>query len=548
MKRFRVPLRFLLAFGLSLSVAGSIPAQAPELERISSEAVGFVHIRVADLWRHDAFKDFRQVLEKAGPQALKVLEQRFVPAPSTVERGTFVFFVVPGQPPAMALIVRTTAEFDPFQLVQRNMPNAQAGQVGRLTVHVDRDSRSALTVFDTRTFAVGTTEGVRLLAQAPAGGPSKLASAMELAKTRLIVAGIQPSRLKALLQGAAPPPVAPILEAETLLASLDLGAKPRFDMQLRFSSPEQATAGEQALRNGLKFLEAGLAQGRTQVESQLFSPEKSQPASWEALPETAAAVLGLGMVTQMQEALRALPLQREGNIVRTTLDLPAGDAGNAVLLTSVTAGMLIPAVQKVREAANRMRGMNNLKQMALAMHNYHDTFGHFPAAAICDKQGKPLLSWRVAVLPFLEQEALYKQFKLDQPWDSPHNIQLLKQMPKVYFREGVSRDGDTQTYYRVFTGRQAPFDLRKGRRIADFTDGTSNTLLIVEAAQSVPWTRPEELEYDPMKPIPALGRFSANGSVVGFADGSVRFLSATINEQTLRALITHNGGEIVNLP
>src|SRR5438093_7201056 len=84
------------------------------------------------------------------------------------------------------------------------------------------------------------------------------------------------------------------------------------------------------------------------------------------------------------------------------------------------------------EKEARQTSVNNLKQLALAMHNYHDTYGHLPPAALKNKKGKPLLSWRVALLPFVEEDKLYKEFRLDEPWDSAHNKKLLAKMPKLF--------------------------------------------------------------------------------------------------------------------
>jgi prepilin-type processing-associated H-X9-DG protein len=157
------------------------------------------------------------------------------------------------------------------------------------------------------------------------------------------------------------------------------------------------------------------------------------------------------------------------------------------------------------------------------------------------------LSWRVAILPFVEQQNLYQQFHLDEPWDSEHNKTLLAQMPKIYALPAAHKGGDDKTYYRVFVGKQAFFDLEqsKGKRIADITDGTSNTISIVEAAEAVPWTKPEGLPFDPEKPLPKLGKFYGGGCNAVFFDGSVHFLAATIEEAVLRALITPSGGEVV---
>ncbi|MBV9849448.1 MAG: DUF1559 domain-containing protein, partial [Armatimonadetes bacterium] len=205
---------------------------------------------------------------------------------------------------------------------------------------------------------------------------------------------------------------------------------------------------------------------------------------------------------------------------------------------------LIPAVAKVREAATKIQSANNLKQISLAMLNHNDAVGKFPAAAICDANGKPLLSWRVAILPYVEGGSLYSQFKLDEPWDGPNNSKLLSQMPKVYALPGDTTTPPGHTYYRVFVGGGAAFDWREGYRLTEFTDGTSNTILVVEAATAVPWTKPDELDYDPNGPLPPLGGHFSSGAQVVMADGSVRFIPQSVSQATLRALITRGANDL----
>ena len=106
---------------------------------------------------------------------------------------------------------------------------------------------------------------------------------------------------------------------------------------------------------------------------------------------------------------------------------------------------------------DRLWDVKHYHQIAIAMHAYHDVVGHFPSAAICSRDGKPLLSWRVAILPYLEEAKLYKQFKLDEPWDGEHNKKLLSPMPVLYTQPGVTPAGSTDTHYRVFVGPEAPF-------------------------------------------------------------------------------------------
>jgi RNA polymerase sigma factor (sigma-70 family) len=201
---------------------------------------------------------------------------------------------------------------------------------------------------------------------------------------------------------------------------------------------------------------------------------------------------------------------------------------------------------ELAEEAAKHRSMNNLMQLALAMHNYHAANGQFPPAAIYRIDGKPLLSWRVLLLPYLDQRNLFSQFKLDEPWDGPTNKKLLAKMPEIYASPRGKAKETHSTIYQVFTGPGTIFPGPKASRIADITDGTANTILIVEAAETVPWTKPADLPYDPKKPLPKLGGISSKGFTAAFADGAGHFLKKTIKEATLRALITCNGGEAID--
>lgn len=198
-------------------------------------------------------------------------------------------------------------------------------------------------------------------------------------------------------------------------------------------------------------------------------------------------------------------------------------------------------------AADKTRSLNNLKIIGIAMHNHHDAFGKFPAQAIYSRNGKPLLSWRVAILPFIEQEKLYKSFNLEEPWDSKHNIKLLAQMPVEYAPPGIKTKTPHSTFYRVFTGRDTVFDGKDGRKASDITDGLSNTVLVAEAGQAVPWTKPDELAYDAKKAIPKLGGVFDGDLNLLLADGSPRFVRRGFDEKTLRAAITRNGNEGVDI-
>jgi prepilin-type processing-associated H-X9-DG protein len=207
--------------------------------------------------------------------------------------------------------------------------------------------------------------------------------------------------------------------------------------------------------------------------------------------------------------------------------------------------LLLPAVQAAREAARRAQCVNNLKQMGLAMHNYHDTYGAFPPAATLDPEGQPLLSWRILLLPFLDEKALYDQFKLDEPWDSESNKPLLARMPRVYACPSFPQGSVDSTPYQVLVGPGTLFEFPQGMRISGITDGTSNTLMVVESKAPVPWSRPSDLAYQPKAPVAGLGSFHPGGFNALFADGSVKFLKTSISPATLDAMITRNGNEVI---
>jgi hypothetical protein len=204
------------------------------------------------------------------------------------------------------------------------------------------------------------------------------------------------------------------------------------------------------------------------------------------------------------------------------------------------------AVVRVRESAGRVQSQNNLRQLAVAMHNYAAANGNrFPPQAVYNPDGKPLLSWRVLLLPYLDQEALYKEFHLDEPWDSPHNKKLLAGMPRVFALPGRPA-GATETCYQGFVGPGAFFEGRQGLRLPqDFPDGTSNTVMLVEAGRAVPWTKPDDVPYDPdvTKPLPQLGGHFRDGFNAALVDGSARFVRKTVSDPSLRAAITRNGGD-----
>lgn len=211
----------------------------------------------------------------------------------------------------------------------------------------------------------------------------------------------------------------------------------------------------------------------------------------------------------------------------------------------------ITDLEPLMESGRRSVAMNSLKQLALALHNFYDVYQHFPPQSLADANGRRLLSWRVLILPYLGQQALYSEFRLNEPWDSEHNRRLISRMPDVFLSRNASgktlEKGRTRfvtplTASSVF-GRSGP-----GTAFREITDGTSNTLMVVETTidKAVVWTQPEDLLMDPDHPLSSVLDPSADGFLASLCDGSVRFFSKTLSPDLLKALLSMNGGEVID--
>jgi Protein of unknown function (DUF1559) len=223
----------------------------------------------------------------------------------------------------------------------------------------------------------------------------------------------------------------------------------------------------------------------------------------------------------------------------------------SLVIEAQKASALATAVSSpMRQAAARSQCTNNLKQIGLAMHNYHAVHKTFPPAYTVDKAGKPLLSWRVLILPYLEQDALYKEFHLDEPWDSDHNRALIDRIPSTYRCPGGSfkRADQGKTTYLTPRGKATIFPGSEGIKIQKITDGTSNTIFVVDAGNdhAVTWTQPEDWNVDPQPNLKGIFGHHPDGTSFGFADGSVRFIKETVDPKVFELLLTRDGGEVIS--
>ena len=213
---------------------------------------------------------------------------------------------------------------------------------------------------------------------------------------------------------------------------------------------------------------------------------------------------------------------------------------------------LVPVRSGTGRAAPRAICANNLKQIALALHNYHTVYGCFPPAYVADEQGRPMHSWRVLILPFLEREPLYEKYDFSEPWDGPNNSKLAGQIPSVFTCPSDARRSKVSTYtnYVAVVGPETAWPGAQPVKIPDILDGTSRTILVVEVAgPGVQWMEPRDLDFTQMlhivNPKSGAGISSehAGGANVALVDGSVYFLDEQLPPEKLRALLTRAGGE-----
>ncbi|HEY8504708.1 MAG TPA: DUF1559 domain-containing protein [Gemmataceae bacterium] len=521
--------RTLLAIALAAMTAipaAAVPVPGPgeelpvALQKVPPDASAFLHVRHADLSEHPLVRPFRDGLP--GDAEVQTVTAFLVGRGDAILHALSARAVgrarpVAAPPTRWAIIVTTRKPYDRQAVLRAWGATGEADPRGMIPLG---NSRFAFLHFTTPTvFALIGADQADAYLKATAGSRPPQFVRIAADEQNLLVARAVPGRLG--LQsfaeaGGIPQPYAALGRAESVLLTVPRGDPVRARLVLNTRGPSAAEELEKGARDALKDLAAKLQAERRRLGR--------DPVRY-AVPI---------LITDLAlEAMKRAAISRESQSVALAAELPADKD---------IVPRLVRAAALVRKARLVMTKLNHFKQIGLALHNYHDAFGRLPGAAITDNNGKPLLSWRVAILPFIEQDHIYKRFKLDEPWDSEHNRKLLDQMPTIYAQPGAKK-GETKTHFRVFAGKRAAFELNRGLRFAAITDGLSNTILVAEADEAVPWTKPDELEYDPEKPLPKL-LFDEGGRVLLLlCDGSVHRVSKEIPEQTWRRLIERADGQ-----
>jgi len=334
--------------------------------------------------------------------------------------------------------------------------------------------------------------------------------------------------------------------------------------------PDQIGGSGKVLADGIEWAVLSVdLPPRPSLSLTIQSNDADSAAALRALAISGLALLredrGVQKIPQLDDVIRTLTPRLMGDRLIVNADDRDGSARTLL-------NVLAPAIQAARTAAGRNQSINNLKQIALATHMYHDTHNRLPPQAIRSKDGKPLLSWRVALLPYLDASPLYKEFHLDEPWDSEHNKKLIEKMPAPFASPhlGDMRKAQGLTSYVAPLSRQPPatfvppapgaapptpakrmplaiFDDPAGAALRQITDGTSNTILILEAHpnSAVPWTKPDDVVIDAEDLAAKLRGQPDNAFAAAFADGSVRMIKLTVDPKVLLRLLQMNDGQAV---
>jgi hypothetical protein len=515
-----------LAAGLIVSISAPRPAAAlqpanaipTELRYVPHDAAFFIYADAEKIWKHDLLSQFRKAEKKTFDTVELTIEKSLGAKPDAL-KSLVVFMPTIKQPDdtRKAGFVLTFAK--PFDKKKLEAGVTELfGKNEKVTVHSANETTAVV--------LLGLDD--KYSKPRPANDEGPITKAIQAAATgkHTFVAAVNMANMPDEIRKDDLPggvrAFQPIFHSESLIATLDLGKSLDLNVRVKTKRAAQAIDAEKALAALAKLLGDELG-------------GEIKPLEMEATKDAALKDL-VAVVKAIVDTAKKAKFQIDGNDALMSMSLPLAE------LPLVNA--FSTAVRKIETAASAQVSTNNLKQIALAMHNYHDAIGAFPPAAVCDKKGKPQLSWRVLILPYLDQETLYKQFKLDEPWDSENNKKLIDKMPRVYSLTG--KPGGTDTHYRVFVGNGAGFDWVMGSKINNITDGTSNTFMCVTAATAVPWTKPDELEFDPEKDMSKLLGLVVNGKAqVAMFDGSVRSLNKLPSKETLNALITRAGGEVI---
>jgi hypothetical protein len=510
--------------GISSVSAAPTKELPADLALVPGNALGFASIRSADWWRLLGIKDVHGQIFRDAPAETRLAAKELDYWPPRIERLTFVLLPGPkqGAEPCLAAIVLTTEAYDPTR-IRAYQPAAKEEKINGKSCYVADDK--AFYPVDNTIFVVGQRFAVLTIAdRAGKKDSGALAPALAAVGQHHVAVGLRPAPLWALADIELPPEAKSLIDLtkpDVAGLTLDFGKEIKGELRLAYSDAQDVEDAAMLVRTAIMLARRGFPIVRKEIEDNKLAPGTM-----------------MKVVDELEPALKTAAIETRNKTVSVSLTLKV----DQTILKKIAE----EAIPILHNAVHRLTIAKNLQQIALAMADMADSNqGVMSAAAIYAKGDKPLLSWRVAILPYIGEDKLYEEFHLDEPWDSDHNKKLLSKMPRIYQSPGAATE-ETRTHYRVFHGPGAAFEGTKGVQYpGSFTDGTSQTILVVEAEESVPWTKPDELPFDEKKDLPKLGLKDKDYIMVGLADGSTRMVKKTVKKSTLNAAITRGANDIL---
>jgi hypothetical protein len=298
-----------------------------DLALVDREHVGFVQIRLADLWKSESFAAVRMLVAKAGPEMVKVFDERFVHVPASADRLMMIFAADTQEANPLRdpiLVVTTSQPFDRAKLIKGLLPKGLESKTGPWTRFADAERATTLCLLDPRTFAIGPTAAMDQLAVKPRGRAGKLQRAVDFAaRGPSLVAALRPEFFLAAIQEMRlPQQLLAVAEAQSILVTARLSKDLRMDFRLEFADPQHAMAGQKGLRFAIDQARKQLQTARAEMESLVKGQEAGQVGSGSDRPKAAAGLLGLGVIELLDEQIVKLPLERKGIGVTMSLELP----------------------------------------------------------------------------------------------------------------------------------------------------------------------------------------------------------------------------------
>jgi hypothetical protein len=536
---------------LALAYLAATPGHSQEgavgsvLTRVPADAIGFVHVKAGAVWKSDMMAGLRETLMKAGGPALDAFNKRFTPPPKTLDSVAF-YLIKPDDAhgPAPAFVLGFTEPFEQSKVLKSLMPSGKAKSFFGQSYMEDETTDIAVKVVDQRTLLVSSPSMMVKVLSHEANQNGPMSKHLSSAAAKPIYGAVNIAAIP-LDNVDMPESLRPLAAAREAVFAGELGKDLAVKVQLRYADGAAARNADKAARDALQMGRQQIAKAMEDANNRVMKPEVPD-SSLRALPEALANLFTLAALKSMDELLDQPPFSQQGDALVLDYRFDPVSPQTLAMASAFMWGTVMPATEVVRRTTASAAANNNLKQIAIAMHNYEATYQYMPAALFSKDGKKPLLSWRVALLPYLEQEKLFREFKLDEPWDSDHNKKLLEKMPDVFKDPAAPPTNEPgMTHYQIFVGGGAGFKMQpQGSRIFEITDGTSNTIMVATTTDPVPWTKPGDITFALGKPLPKLG-LGGKPPVVAMFDGSVRSIKKDTSERTIKSAITASGGELM---